>query len=120
MIYIKILKNIDSFIAQYPKDVQAILEKIRKIIKEASPEAEEVIAYGIPTFRLNGKNLVHFSAFKNHIGFFPTPSAISAFKKDLEKYKTAKGSVQFPLSAPIPYDLIKKIVVYRVKNDHSD
>ena len=88
---------------------------MRQTIRRAAPEAEEAIAYQMPTFRLNGKNLVHFAAFKNHIGFYPTPSGIEAFKKELSSYKGAKGSVQFPLNKPIPYDLVKKIVMFRVK-----
>jgi uncharacterized protein YdhG (YjbR/CyaY superfamily) len=110
----KQFKNIDEFIGSFPPNVQKILGKLRKTIQEAAPEAEEAISYGMPTFKLNG-NLVHFSAFKEHIGFYPTPSAIVAFKKDLSVYKGAKGSVQFPLDKPIPFDLVKRIVKFRVK-----
>ena len=102
----------------YPLDVQTILKEIWAIIKKGAPEAEETIAYGIPTFKLNGKNLVHFSAFKKHIGFYPTPSGIGAFAKELLEYKGAKGSVQFPLEKPIPYDLIRKIVEFRIKESN--
>jgi len=84
-------------------------------IQTAVPEAEEAISYGMPTFKLNGKNLVHFAAWKNHIGFYATPSGNVAFKKELSKYEGAKGSVKFPFDEPIPYALIKKIVVFRVK-----
>ncbi|NWG05931.1 MAG: DUF1801 domain-containing protein [Chloroflexi bacterium] len=108
--------EIDAFIAKYPKDVQMILNKIRETIRNAAPGAEETINYGIPTFILNG-NLVHFSAFKTHIGFYPTPSGIEKFKKELSKYEAAKGSVKFPLDKPIPYVLIEKIVKFRVKEN---
>lgn len=111
----KTAKNIDEFIAGYPKEVQTILKKIRASVKKEAPDAEEAIAYGIPTFKLNGKNLVHFSAFEDHIGFYPTPSGIEAFKKELSLYKSAKGSVQFPLDKTIPYELIKMIIAFRVK-----
>lgn len=109
------IKTIDEFISQYPFEVQAILQKIRAAIQKSAPGAEEAMAYGIPTFRLNGKNLVHFSALKAHIGFYPTPSGIEKFKKELSVYEGAKGSVRFPLTKPIPYALIRKIVQYRVK-----
>jgi uncharacterized protein YdhG (YjbR/CyaY superfamily) len=106
-------KNMTDYIATFPKDVQIILEEIRKIIKIAAPEAEETINYGIPTFKLKG-NLVHFAAFKKHIGFYPTPSGIEAFKDELADYELSKGTVKFPLDNPIPYDLIKRITAYRV------
>jgi len=108
--------GIDEQIAKFPKDVQEILEKIRATIRKAAPDAEETINYGIPTFTLKG-NLVHFAGFKNHIGFYPTPSGIEKFKKELSVYKGAKGSVQFPLDKPIPYGLISKIVKFRVKEN---
>jgi uncharacterized protein YdhG (YjbR/CyaY superfamily) len=110
-------KNIDDYITRFPTDVQDILQKIRTIIKEAAPAAEERISYQMPTFYLRG-NLVHFAAFKNHIGFYPTPSGIEQFKDELSPYKGAKGSVQFPLDQPgrpIPYDLIRRIVEFRVR-----
>jgi len=108
----------DEYISQFPQNVRGILEQLRKVIRESAPEAEETINYGIPTFRLNG-NLVHFAAFKNHIGFYPTPSAVVAFKKELTPFKQAKGSIQFPLDKPIPFDLVKKIVKFRVKENKS-
>jgi uncharacterized protein YdhG (YjbR/CyaY superfamily) len=111
-------KEIDQFIAGFPKEVQEILEKVRETVREAAPEADETINYGIPTFTLNG-NLVHFSAFKNHIGFYPTPSGIEKFKKELSAYEMAKGSVKFPLVQPIPYDLIARIVEFRVKENRE-
>jgi len=107
-------KNIDEYIGGFPKDVQTILEQIRATIKAAAPDAEEDIRYAIPTFRLKG-NLVHFAAFKNHIGFYPAPSGMEAFSKELARYKSGKGSVQFPLNEPIPFDLITKIVHLRVE-----
>ena len=107
---------IDAYIANSPKEIQEILEKVRATIRKAAPKAEETINYGMPTFTLEG-NLVHFAGFKNHIGFYPTPSGIENFKKELSVYKGAKGSVQFPLDKPIPYTLISKIVKFRVKEN---
>ena len=109
-------KNIDEYIAGFPKDVQVILKKVRETIQKAAPDAEEKINYGIPTFVLNG-NLVHFAAFKSHVGFYPTPSGIEKFKRELSAYEGAKGSVKFPLDGPIPYGLITKIVKFRVKEN---
>lgn len=112
--------NIDDYIAGFPKDVQKILQQIRATVKKAAPEADETISYAIPTFTLKG-NLVHFAAFKNHIGFYPAPTGIEAFKKELSVYKTGKGSVQFPLDKPIPLELITEIVQFRViKNLEKD
>lgn len=109
-------QTIDEFIAGYPKDVQEILEKIRAIIRSAAPGAEETIKYGIPTFTLKG-NLVHFSAYQKHIGFYPTPSGIEKFKEELSPYMRSKGTVQFPLDRPIPYDLIHQMVMVRVREN---
>ena len=109
-----VLKTIDEYIAGFPEDVQAILQRVRQTIKAAAPNAQETINYQMPTFTLNG-NLVHFAAFKNHIGFYPTPTGIEQFKDELSVYKGAKGSVQFPLDKPMPYDLIRRIVVFRVE-----
>lgn len=111
----KRFKTMDEYIKTFPEDVQDILEKMRQTIRKATPEATEAISYQMPTFKLNGKNLVHFAAWKNHIGFYPTPSGTEAFKKELSRYKGAKGSVQFPLEEPIPYDLVKKVVMFRMK-----
>jgi uncharacterized protein YdhG (YjbR/CyaY superfamily) len=111
--------NMDGYIASFPIEKQEILEKIRAIIKNIIPKAEETISYAIPTFKLNGKNLVHFAAFKNHIGFYATPSGHTEFKEELSKYKQGKGSVQFPFDKPIPYDLIKKIVKFKVKEQEQ-
>ena len=106
-------KTIDEYIAGFPRDVQQILEKIRKTIHEAAPAAEEAISYQMPSFKLKG-NLVYFAAFKRHIGFYPIPSGIEQFKAELSVYKQGKGSVQFPLDKPIPYGLINRIVKFRV------
>ena len=106
-------KSIDEYILQFPPEVQEILKTLRKVIKESAPDAEEKISYQMPTFVLHG-NLVHFAAFKNHIGFYPTPSGIDAFKHELSEYKGAKGSVQFPIEKPLPYELISEIVKFRV------
>ncbi|MGZ8549417.1 MAG: iron chaperone [Chitinophagaceae bacterium] len=109
-------KNIDEYIEGFPKDIQHILAELSSVIRKAAPGAEETINYGIPTFTLNG-NLVHFAAYKNHIGFYPTPSGIEAFKKELSIYEGAKGSVQFPLNKPLPLDLVTRIVKLRVKEN---
>ena len=106
--------SIDEYIATFPEDIQKILEELRAVIKAAAPKAEEKISYQMPTFTLNGGNLVHFAAFKKHIGFYPTPSGTEAFQKELSVYKGAKGSVQFPLDKPMPLKLIRKIVKFRV------
>lgn len=109
-------RDIDEYIAGFPKDVQEILEKIRMTIRKAAPDAEEIIKYQIPTFTLKG-NLVHFGAFKKHIGFYPAPSGIEEFKEELSVYEGAKGSIKFPLDKPIPFALISKIVKFRVKEN---
>lgn len=106
--------TMDAYIASVPKEIQDILEKIRQTIQKAVPNAVEAISYQIPTFKLNGKNLVHFAAWIDHIGFYATPSGNAAFKKELTHYKVAKGSIQFPLEEPIPYDLVTKMVLFRV------
>lgn len=108
-------KSIDEYIDTFPPDVQEVLEQVRQAVQKAAPEAEEAISYQMPTFKLRKKNLVHFAAFKNHIGFYPTPSGIEAFEKDFASYHTSgKGSVQFPLDRPIPLELVAKIVKFRV------
>jgi uncharacterized protein YdhG (YjbR/CyaY superfamily) len=112
-------KTVDEYIAGFPKNIRDVLEELRRIIRESAPEAEETISYGIPTFDLNGKHLVHFAAYKSHVGFYPTSSGIKAFKKELSPFKTSKGTVQFPLDKPIPFDLVKKIVKFRVKENES-
>ena len=114
--HMKQVKTVDEYISMFPDDVQDILEKVRRTIKESAPGAEEAISYRMPAFKLNG-SLVWFAAFKDHIGFFPTSSGREAFKKELSKYKGGKGTVQFPIDEPIPFDLVKKIVKYRVKEN---
>ncbi len=109
-------ENIDAYIAGFPEDIQKRLESMRATIRKAAPEAEEDIKYAIPTFTLNG-NLVHFAAFKNHIGFYPAPTGIEAFKKETAPYEAGKGSLQFPLDKPLPLALVTKIVKYRVKEN---
>jgi uncharacterized protein YdhG (YjbR/CyaY superfamily) len=111
-------QNIDEYIAGFPEETREILEKIRKTVRQAAPGAGETISYRIPTFTLHG-NLVHFAAYKRHIGFYPTPTGIEAFKDELSAYKSARGSVQFPLDKPIPYDLIARIVAFRVKENQE-
>ena len=108
--------SIDAYIAGFPPDIQAILQQIRATIHAAAPDAQETISYQMPTFTLHG-NLVHFAAFKQHIGFYPTPSGTEHFQAALACYKGGKGSVQFPLDEPIPYDLITEIVKFRVEEN---
>jgi uncharacterized protein YdhG (YjbR/CyaY superfamily) len=108
--------TIDEYVAAFPKEIREILERIRKTIRKAAPAAKETISYRMPTFTLEG-NLVHFAAFKNHIGFYPTPTGTETFGKELSIYEGAKGSVRFPLDKPIPYILITKIVKFRVKEN---
>ena len=107
-------KDIDEYISSFPKDVQKILKKVRSTIRNAAPKAEEAISYQIPTFKLNG-NLIHFAAYKNHIGVYPAPRAVAAFKKELDRYGSSKATIKFPLDEPIPYDLITRVVEFRVK-----
>ena len=106
-------ETIDEYIATFPEDTQAILEALRATIRAAAPEAEERISYQMPTFALHG-NLVYFAALKNHIGFYPTSSGIAAFQRELSVYEGSKGAVRFPLHQPLPMDLIRKIVAFRV------
>ena len=109
--------TIDEYIAGFPAGIQQLLEQVRATIKNAAPEAEETISYGMPAFRYQGRGLVYFSAFKAHIGFYPIPSGMKAFKKELSSYKTGKGSVQFPLDKPMPLELITRIVKFRAKEN---
>lgn len=112
----KSAETIDEYISEFPKETQKILERIRKTVRKAAPNAVEAIKYNIPTFVLNG-NLVHFGAFKNHVGFYPAPTGIKEFEKELSIYKQGKGSAQFPLDQPMPLNLITKIVEFRVKQN---
>jgi uncharacterized protein YdhG (YjbR/CyaY superfamily) len=109
-------ENFDQYIVPFPEETQKRLEQIRATIKKAAPLAEEVISYGMPSFRLNGR-LLYFAAFKNHIGFYPMVTGVEAFKSELSDYKWAKGSIQFPLSKPVPFDLITNIVKFRVQEN---
>jgi len=108
------MNAIDMYIASFPDDVREILKRIRHLVLKYAPEAEESITYGMPAYKTNGKPLVYFAAFKNHIGLYATPSGHSAFEEELSVYKRGKGSVQFPLNKPIPYDLIRRIIEFRV------
>jgi uncharacterized protein YdhG (YjbR/CyaY superfamily) len=112
----KQFETVDEYIAAFPPDVRAVLEELRLTIRDAAPGAKEVISYGMPAFRLNGI-LVHFAAFKTHIGFYPTPSGIRNFRKELSRYDLAKGTVRFPMGGPIPLGLISRIVAHRVKEN---
>lgn len=112
-------QTIDAYIALFPADIQNLLQQMRSTIKTSAPLAEETISYAMPTFQLNGKNLVHFAAFKNHIGFYPAPSGIKYFEKELSIYKYSKGSIQFPLNQPLPLKLVAKIVKYRVSESNQ-
>jgi len=113
----KQFKTIDEYIKTFPEDVQAILQKVRQTIRKAAPQAEEAISYQMPTFKLNGRNLVHFAGYKHHVGFYPVPSGIDAFERELSRYRQGKGSVQFPLDRPVPYDLVRKIVIFRMREN---
>ncbi|MEO2074021.1 MAG: DUF1801 domain-containing protein [Bacillus sp. (in: firmicutes)] len=112
----KKFNSIDEYISQFSLELQDKLQALRKVIKESAPDAKEKISYQMPTFVLH-KNLVHFAAYKNHIGFYPTSSGIEAFKQDLSNYKSSKGAVQFPVDQPLPFELIRKIVKFRVDEE---
>ena len=105
---------IDDYIAEFPEETQTMLNELRALIRASAPDATETISYAIPTFDLNGKHVVHFAGFKNHVSFFPTGSGAEAFKDELEPYAGGKGTVQFPIGEPIPADLIRRIVEFRV------
>ncbi|MDB5191311.1 MAG: hypothetical protein JWQ96_874 [Segetibacter sp.] len=107
--------DINEYIASFPKNVQEVMQQVRETIKKAAPGAEEGIGYAIPVFKLNKTYVVYFAGYKNHIGLYPAPTGMEAFKQDFVGYKTGKGSVQFPLDKPMPLDLIMKIVKFRVK-----
>jgi uncharacterized protein YdhG (YjbR/CyaY superfamily) len=109
--------SIDEYVAGFPPETQKVLEELRALIKAAAPDATEKISYAIPTFDLNGKHLVHFAAYEKHVGFYPTASGVEAFKEELKPYKSAKGSVQFPLSQRMPTDLIRRIVEFKVEEN---
>lgn len=109
------LSNVDEYINSFPQGIKVILEQIRETIRQKSPDAVESISYGMPTYKLNGKPLVYFAGYKNHIGFYATPTGHSEFAEELATYKQGKGSVQFPLNNPMPLDLISRIVAFRVR-----
>lgn len=111
--------TVDEYISDFPKDIQKILEKIRQAVKKVAPLAEEEIAYQMSAYKLNKKPLVYFGAFTNHIGFYTTPTGHLAFKKELSVYKQGKGTVQFPLDKPVPLNLIKNIVIFRIKENQQ-
>ena len=110
---------IDTYIATFPKEVQALLKKVKATIKKSGPKMDEVISYGIPTFDRNGRHIIHFAGFKKHISLFPGSEAIVVFEKELTDYKTARGTIQFKLDEPIPYSLIEKIVKFRIKAEST-
>lgn len=113
----KSTKDIDDYIADLPKDVQEIMEKIRSTIRKAAPDATETISYKMPTFNLNGHYLVYFAAYKKHIGMYPVPAGDEEFRREIATYQAGKGTLQFPLDQPIPYKLITKIVKFRVQEN---
>ncbi len=108
------LIGVDEYIKAFPKEVQPKLTQIRNLVKKLAPNTTETISYGMPTIKLNGKNLVHFAAYKTHIGFYPTPSALTSFEKELSNYKTSKGTAQFKLDEDLPVKLIEKMVQFRI------
>jgi uncharacterized protein YdhG (YjbR/CyaY superfamily) len=109
--------SIDAYIAEFPPATQEVLQELRAVIRAAAPEATETISYAIPTFDLGGRHLVHFAGYAKHIGFYPVPSGMEAFKEELRPYRSGKGSAQFPLGKPLPTDLIRRIVEFRVAED---
>lgn len=111
--------SIDEYISEHPADIQKVLQEMRSLIHAAAPDVTETISYAMPTFDLDGRHLVHFAAFTRHIGFYPAPSAIEAFRDELKPYKTSKGAVQFPLASPLPKDLITRIVEFRVEEERT-
>ena len=111
--------TIDEYIAEFPVETQKVLSEVRALIKATAPDATETISYAIPTFDLNGRHLVHFAGYARHIGFYPIPSGMEAFKEELKPYKQGKGSVQFPLDRPLPKELIRRIVEFRVSENTS-
>jgi uncharacterized protein YdhG (YjbR/CyaY superfamily) len=110
-------KGIEEYIKTFPKEVQVKLQQISNLVKKLAPTAVETISYGMPTFKLNGKNLVHFAGYKSHIGFYPTPSALVAFEKELSAFKTSKGTAQFELDKELPIKLIEEMIKYRIEEN---
>lgn len=111
--------SIDEYIAEFPPETQKALQEIRELIHTTAPDATETISYAIPTFDLSGRHLVHFAGYAHHVGFYPVPSGMEAFKEELEPYKSGKGSAQFPLDKPLPMDLIRRIVEFRAEENAS-
>jgi len=112
-----VFKDVDDYVNSFPVGTQILLEKVRAVIKEASPEAVESISYAMPAYKLNGKPLVYFAGYKGHIGFYATPTGHTEFAEELSKYKQGKGSVQFPIDEPLPLDLIRNIVLFRASEN---
>ena len=112
-------KNMDEYISNFSDDHKAYLEKARQVIKTTVPDAQEKISYGIPTFSLNGKNLVHIAAYEGHYAFYPGAAPVAAFASELQPYETSKGTIRFPINKPVPYDLIKKITAYAVEHNQK-
>ena len=111
------MKTVDEYLSQFPPETQKLLQQVRETILATAPDADESISYGMPAYKLNGKPLVYFAGYKNHIGFYATPTGHEAFKDELSKYKQGKGSVQFPINEPLPIDLIKRIVAFRANEN---
>jgi uncharacterized protein YdhG (YjbR/CyaY superfamily) len=111
-------KTVDEYLASFPANTKKILQAVRNTIQKSAPQAEELISYNMPAFKLHGM-LVFYAAYEKHIGFYPTASGIQAFKKEISRYKNAKGSVQFPINEPMPFDLISKIVKFKVKENQE-
>lgn len=114
-----VARDIDEYIAGFPKDVQEILQKIRRTIRKAAPQAEETISYKMPTFNLNGNYLIYFAAYKKHIALYPAPVGVPEFEEEIAPYASGKGTLQFPLNKPLPYNLITRIVKFRVKENRT-
>jgi uncharacterized protein YdhG (YjbR/CyaY superfamily) len=110
-------KNIDEYIAGFPPEVQAVLEKVRGTIRTAAPEAEETISYGIPTYKLNGRYVIYFAGYKKHISVYPAPIGVEEFKEELAAYASGQGTAKFPLNKPIPFDLITRMVQFQLKEN---
>jgi uncharacterized protein YdhG (YjbR/CyaY superfamily) len=111
--------SIDEYMAEFPPETQKVLASLRELIKAAAPGATETISYSVPTFDLDGRHLVHFAGYQHHVGFYPTSSGIEAFQEELRPYKSSKGSVQFPLERPLPVDLIRRMVEFRIEEERT-
>lgn len=118
--YMQKLSTVDDYIGQYDGEIKERLVAMRAVVRETAPDATESIGYGIPAYKLGGKPLVYFAGFPKHIGFYATPNGHEAFKDEFARYKQGKGSVQFPLNQPLPLDLVRRVVEYRVKNTNGE